>query len=1036
MNADDRGQRADTDDEQGTRDSEGLPVTRRQALAAAGAGAAGLAALAFFDGDFGRERGNASGNGRTGHLPYEVWDEIRTALQTSSDNLPARAAALVEAGDPEAIFAFVRDEIVTLPTERDGIGRFSLNEVVRWGSRGTLRGGAGTPREKAELLADLYTQAGIEADLVEARTPLSKAETKALFLRDVERPFDPDISDEDHQSWLDRLGLDSGDLPSVERLDPDGEASLELAGTILEAIPDEEQTARGFDWRMDSRLPAVRFRTEDDEEDRYANLFANVPFGESGARRIDDIAAASPPDVSVTLSGARASDPTDNFELVSETWPATDVAGRQVVVRTLPGIDPLSQPTVRFSDINAFVPSLSVQGGDMDQATSAELSTLGDAFTRGGDQFSIAEDGTVSRNGEPLAATGDAPAADRVDSVSVTPDASRYPEVSLTVEARDGDGAVVEGLPANAFELREDDTPAAVTLQSNRATPRVLVLYDTSASMPGAYSGAAMTEFVSALEGEIRDTEPDARVELKATGSRIWTAAADAAATDANVVVYATDGHVNDRRTPEIERVLGEGPPVVMLSTENEESVTVPVANEIAELSGGTAVPASDSTAARDAVRSFVAGIADTLAPYQVTYGTPQDGAPGDTHTVSVTTGDATGTGEYTVPDTALNPPRLSSLWLTVAVGRRETTRLLAGYDPETDEAVTDEMLAAVEGALFGSTTLTFEGGSPSLSVWLDDFLAAKGSTADLDAALVADDRESIEQASEAGLTTIPPAAFLLTPPIPNASSKDTLTFPDAIRVAAYTHHPVFGSDTSRVSGDILPLTRYRTVTASEDRSEAFRLTVERTARLALAETAGFEESTQSLLSETSIVPFGTVDAAAWGRDRYRQFSDFVDATGSRAGFRMGRRGNALVPADGSVMAYWQVDRATGGLLGVLPDGTNGGASNPNHERTLEGLSRVISHINLLAMASGAGGLALGLVAAYGQVLARLYAAVAMAIEVMDASALPDAIAEAKATMVCEIAKRAFLDVVPMGSAFSAIENLIGAVGGSSPASC
>jgi len=120
----------------------------------------------------------------------------------------------------------------------------------------------------------------------------------------------------------------------------------------------------------------------------------------------------------------------------------------------------------------------------------------------------------------------------------------------------------------------------------------------------------------------------------------------------------------------------------------------------------------------------------------------------------------------------------------------------------------------------------------------------------------------------------------------------------------------------------------------------------------------------------------------------------------------------------------------------VLPDGTNGGASNPNHERTLEGLSRVISHINLLAMASGAGGLALGLVAAYGQVLARLYAAVAMAIEVMDASALPDAIAEAKATMVCEIAKRAFLDVVPMGSAFSAIENLIGAVGGSSPASC
>lgn len=59
-----------------------------------------------------------------------------------------------------------------------------------------------------------------------------------------------------------------------------------------------------------------------------------------------------------------------------------------------------------------------------------------------------------------------------------------------------------------------------------------------------------------------------------------------------------------------------------------------------------------------------------------------------------------------------------------------------------------------------------------------------------------------------------------------------------------------------------------------------------------------------------------------------------------------------------------------------------------------------------------------------------------MAIQVMDASALDAAIREAMTTMVCEIAKAAFLDVVYMGDHFATVEDLIGLAGGSSPASC
>ena len=1031
------GEADDDDDRAGA-----LPVSRRQILAAGGVGGAGLLAYALLGSaeEPERDRDDDEDDEPGDHQPYAVWEEVRAAVQASPDHLPAQAATLVEAGDPEAVFEFVRDDIVTLPAGLFGAGRWSINEVVRWGAKGTLRGGAGTPREKAELLADLYTEMGYEAELVEGRTPLSTEDIKGLFFRPVDHEFDPDADEAQIRTWLGTLGLDTAEDDAVALLDEDGEDSAALGAQLFDALPEDSPFLDEFDWRMDTDLPVVRFRGPEDDSDRYANLFADVPFGEHGTTRMDDIVEASAPEVSVTLSAARASDPDpdERMELVSGTWNAEDIVGRQVVVRTLPGVDPLQNPMVKFSDIGTFVPSLSVQGGDVDQATSEELSVLGDAVTKGGDRFTVDDDGTVSRNGKPLASTGDAEAASRVESISLTPDVSRYPEIRLAMDARDADGDRVEGLPANAVGLTEEGTPAAVTLQSNESTPRVSVLYDTSSSMPGDYSGAAMQAFVETLTDEISAVDPDAAVDLVRTSSHIWTAAADAAATDANVVVYATDGDVADEKTPEIEQVLRSGPPVVMLSVNNEENVTVESALEIADLSGGVAVPARDQAATLDAVRSFVSDIAADIDPYQLQYSTPVEGQAGETHTVLVTVGGATSEATYVVPARAQTPPRLSSLWLTVRVGGRETTRLLAGYDPVLDRntGVTAEMLAAVEGALFGSTTLTFEGGAPSLSILLDDFLAAKGSTAEMDAALASGDQNAIDEATAAGFESVPPEAFLLTPPLPDAVSEDSITYPDAIRVAALTHHPVFDSDESRLSGDILPLTRYTTVTAEEDPLERFRLTMERTARLAIAEASGFERSTVSLLGETPLVPFGETDREAWGRAYHNRFDDFIDTTGYRNASRITHRIGALVPEDGSVMAYWSVDRETGSVLGVLPNGTNGGASNPRHEAILQRLSRVVSMINLLAMATGAGGLALGVVAQYGQVLARLYAAVSMAIEMMDASALPEAIAAAKAELVCRIARRTFLEVVPMGKAFRAVSNLMNVVTGSTPASC
>ena len=123
---------------------------------------------------------------------FDAWREVQKALDASPDNLPARADALVLAKDPQKIFEFVRDEIVTYPPAPDGLD--GATDAIRWGTRGTLRGGAGTPREKADLLVELYTRAGFDAQVVGGTADPAKLDGKKLLFRSLERKYAPAIT--------------------------------------------------------------------------------------------------------------------------------------------------------------------------------------------------------------------------------------------------------------------------------------------------------------------------------------------------------------------------------------------------------------------------------------------------------------------------------------------------------------------------------------------------------------------------------------------------------------------------------------------------------------------------------------------------------------------------------------------------------------------------------------------------------------------------------------------------------------------------
>lgn len=1066
QSADDRDDGRDDDERAGGP----LGLSRRDLLAATGA--AGLLAAAGLGwsrrdallGSPGTEPPTTDAPPASGdHLPFDVWREMQAAFRESPDHLVARSEALVAAGDAEAIFEFVRDDVLTIPGDRTGVG--SPTRSVRWGPRATLRGGMGTAREKADLLVDLLVDAGFAADVVTGPGS-DEATLHAVYFGQSGPAFDPAIDEERAAAWRDRLGLEPTESGQYEAIDPDGSEGDALAEGVLAALGpvSERREPAGFDWRGGA-FPVVRFwdpadapaRTDSTGSDdtapeppadpdavRYANMFTpDVPFGEAGTQRPPTRTAPEPTaisEVSVSLAAATADAPNDPFELVSGTWTADQLVGRQLLVQTLPGIDPFEYPAVRFSDVGTHVPALSVQGPDLDAAAAADLSVVGEAVTRNGDRVAVEDDGTVTRNGRPLVEPDpDADPASVAD-LSVEVDAGRYPALRLRIRATDAAGQPVDGLPGSAFEVTDGGEPAAVTLSANRAAPRVRLLYDTSASMPNAYYGDEMDAFVSRLGETIRGVNPAATVEPVPTNSNLWTALAEAADSDANLVVYATDGDVADEGTPERRAAIEQGPPAIVLCADGH---FFDVAGEMADASGGEVLLADDHEGTASTIREYVERVESELVSYLADYGSPTDEPGTRSVTVRVPEADVTATTSYEVPETALLGSALSGLYLTVAVDGVESTRTLAGWNPATEDYRGNEVTRAhvddTAGALFGTNTVSFEAGAPSSSAWYDDLLAAKCSVADLDLALATGDEDARAAATAGGLSQLPPELLLLQAPLPDRATADSLTYPDGLRVAMYRERPVFGESYVLHQSDVFPFAGFRTITATDDRQREFELTATRTARLAVVERSRYDESTASLLDGAEVARLDTA-GDDWEYETRESFERVVGTGGFGGHYN---RNYQVVPTDGTPVAFWSVDYQTGALLGVLADGSGGGTGNPGVDRMLREYDRVVSILNLYVMGAQAGGalnpiggFALGVVAAYGQTLARLYAGAGLAVLVMDASEADAAVDAAMTALVCNVAKGIVFAGFTSLALIPWLENILGAMGGSSPLSC
>ena len=1052
-------------------DEGGLAVSRRAVLAGGGAAAlgAGLGGL-YLDGFL--DGGDAAADGR---LPFSVWEQMREGFRASPDHLPGTADTLVDEGDPQAIFEFVRDDIVLQPPRIKHNGRFRTG--VNGGARGTLRSGMGTPRDKTELLASLLERAGYVAEVVSYERPLSVERLKELYVGWPDHDFDPGFDQEQLTAWREKLDLPAESDGSVAVVDEGGERSAALADTVSRGLPDGEMpTSRPFEWnRGASGIPVVKFwpapegdgegtptsratatpapAPSDSADVRYANLFhADEAFGSlKKPNRVSSIDSKRTPTVTVTLEASTADSPNDTTELVSGTWDADELAGRQLQVDTLPGISPFDKPDVRYMYVEKFIPSLSVQDPHAEKSTLEPLSVVGDAFTFTGDRYVVEDDGTIKKNGTVVLEGSNAPdgdltqreppeAASRIEDIEMETDVGGYPTVRLRMDPTDSDGNTIDGLPGSAFEVTEDGESVAPEIESNDASPKILVRYDGSLSMQiaGFYEEEG-AKFRREMEADLKSVNPDVSLDFERVDSNAWRNMAEAATDDGDVIVYVSDGDgYKTSSSPEEVTAISEGPPAILLSITGKRYDN---GERMADLSGGTHIASNDPGAMRDALREYVADLEPGIAEYKLKYRSPNRDEGGGSRTVrvEVPNSDASAEATYTVPDASMDPHEqrgMTTLSLSVETnfnrrqpGSTKTTRVLGGWNPDTeaDREPNERDRNEVFSALFGSTVLSFESAGVKPVVFLDDVLAGKLSVESLHEAAHSGDEADREAALREGVGVVSQYPALLQAPLPDRATDDSITFSNGLQTVLFEERPEFGTDEVTRSVDILTTNAVRTLRPDGDRQREFTQTMARTARYAVLERGLFEMSTASLLGDGPLEPVASA-RSEWSKETEAAFDSAADRRwGTGDDYQIGS-------ATADTAAHWSIDKDTGAMVGVLPDGSGGSSGVERIEAQLKRIKQVSFGYGLLldSAPAAAGGAAMGAVVAYQRLLAQLYALASISIATMSAGDITQEAAQAVTTFACNLLTGMALGDVPVAMVALKLNDVKGAMTGSS----
>ncbi|MCR9227957.1 MAG: hypothetical protein NXH90_11105 [Flavobacteriaceae bacterium] len=963
-----------------------------------------------------------------GRPPFGVWEDMIRVLEQSPDHLIGKRKALILSKDPKAMTDFVRDSFQVLPAERDFFRQIAHD--TRYGTKMALRCGLATPREKAEILKNMLVEAGFEAKVILERTSISLEEAKNIAFNNHFPEFDPPISKSKIRSWHKALGTTKTE-GNVEIIPEFKEKSEALANDLLEGIDEkyirEASVNQGF---HENGVPSVAFY--ENGEEKYAHVFDQaVPFGqlhptntEQDFNDATEIKVPKDQEITISLSCRNAMDKWNETELVSGTWKLSELLGSQLQVQFLNNMTFEDQAIKSISQITNFTPCLSLQNIYKDILYMEERSFMGEPITLEGEKVLERYNPTIL----PTEALG--LAVKKIHSFDGKVQPQAFPKVKLELEPKDIEGNIIEGLSVSNFEIVDNGEVRTGWLKQNSISPKILLLYDTSLSMPVEYRGEGIKTFLKNTEENIKEAYPTAQVLLQETGSSIYTALLGAKQLDVDLILYATDGHNNDQYDASYQAIYDSGPPAIFLNVFSQESIY----KHIRENMDIEEIPAEDQDQTIKDIKKYIGQL--KFPTYVLTYHTSGEDKQ---HDVIVKIKDTEHqiklNYKFSHNDHVLGN-RIIGLYLTLGGrGIRPIKRVLAGYEPHLDHYVNPtrpnrSMIDEVHEMVLGGAVMAFEREAPTLSLQLTEYLKTlMGNKAWFEAYQDNDIDKALQELNKGNLT-YPPILLTMLQPLQDNITRDAITYPNGFRTCLIKCIPGYYNKKSKISFDYLPTSDYLSVTRSGKGS--FIETLKKTAQLAILEAYMFENSAYSQLQGKPLLldkekgrdeRFST---KALGKD-YPYYSKLV----------FGGSGLKIFDTSLQTKSFWRIDPIKGELYGILPDQTGGGSKTV--EEQLQGLqtvvqeySKLVAQMNLAMTVTGVGTMPIGIVAAYSLTLVKLYALASEALILMDAGGMDDKINEALADLACDIYKEIlYVGMGRLGTGASTIENLIGSMGGS-----
>lgn len=900
---------------------------------------------------------------------FRAWEQMREAARQSPDHLSARADAAVATKDAQQIYLFVRDQITTVPAEKAALGDHTQ---LRYGARGALRSGTGSMRDKAELLAGLLTEAGFEAGVYFANITGFTVFVERVLKRRVTHSFAPAATPEQLAEWQQILQRpqSTGARPTI-----DGAAVDALADQLIAALPATVE-ADPFSPFAPLYQPLVRVVVDGTAHFLNVNL-PDLPFGETSSTTTPAPAPAAvpPPNVKVSLQAAITGRATPTT-LVSAELPALELIGRSLFAGFTPVEDFPQLAGKRLGELRTFIPSLVLRSPGMSAEQGSSFTWVGDPITLTGEVMQVQGDQLLIRGVAFDTSQPDPARASLVQSLDLAVNSAQFPEVRLRVQAGDGSGGSVVGLPASAFDIHEDGVRMPFTLLENAPpAPRVLFVLDRSTSMPAEFRDAGAGQLlqnvatdllardprcefrVHIIDGDINDgswTQDPAALALAAqnqpgSGSNLWQALALAADLNASTVVMITDGAATDSPTAEAVAAISFAPPSLFLQVLTGPTEQL---DQMAALTSGKVLSAMDHTAAANEIDEFLKAREHSI--YLLRYRAPAEGPSPRNVQLSLRGASPMAMGSYTPPPVAERaaPARIGGLLLTLEAEDEPTlSRLWAGTRQPAADAP-EALFEEVEGAFFGTAELHFEGGPPTVGTLLDDWLSTRLEHEPVLEALAAPEA-TIDQLQQA-FTSRPPRYHLgaWIPHVALAEPSETERLHrTGLRAAMYVHAPRFGAPMMRKL-DLFPWGNHRTI--ADDPRRRLEATVRATARLALMEKVFFDKSTASELEGAVLRHFPP------GQSAHLQLMVTPELTARWQRAMQGYESfHRLLPQTGTPVAFWVLDRTGGEVLGVLESGGGAGETSTSG-CDLNGLLDGLDRLGSLAGAMGALGSAAG----------------------------------------------------------------------------